>query len=81
MAADDIWVLIGKKLSNEATAEDLQALERFIAEDEQNRHTLAKLEQIWRISDIQATPKPHEDTDKRWAKFRRRLMQEALKNN
>ena len=79
MAADDIWILIGKKLANEATAEDLQALERFVAENAKNRHTLAKLEQIWRISDIQTTPKPIEDADKRWKKFKRSLMQEALK--
>lgn len=76
MVTDDIWVLIGKKLSGEATAQELQALERFFS-DTANTHIIAHLEQMWQMPDAETTQNPTEEIDKRWNIFRRKLLPDS----
>lgn len=42
-----IYILLGKKLSNEATAEDLAALERLLEDSDAGPHQLELLKKVW----------------------------------
>ena len=71
MVTDDIWVLIGKKVSAEATPQELLELESFIAENEAYGPAIANLEQLWRVTN--AALKPATDIEKKWEQFRLKI--------
>jgi transmembrane sensor len=71
MAANDIWVLTGKKLSGEATLQELEVLKALAASNESTKQTLAAIEQMWQTLDNKTNTK---EIDKRWEAFRLKLI-------
>lgn len=45
---NNIWILIGKKLSGEATAEELLELEELLQQGAADQYPLDMLEEIWK---------------------------------
>jgi hypothetical protein len=78
MAADDIWALTGKKLSGEASPQELRALKNLVDGNESNTRALLYLEQMWLVSGTQTPPKL-DDINKKWDNFKRKLKPASLK--
>lgn len=74
MAANDIWTLAGKKLSGEATLQELEALKALAASNESTKQTLAVIEQMWQTLDNKTTKINTKEIDKRWEAFRLKLI-------
>jgi hypothetical protein len=74
MAANDIWTLIAKKLSGEATLPELEELQNLAANNESTKQTIDALEQMWQMLNNQTTKPTPEDIDKSWEAFRQKLI-------
>jgi len=70
MAADDIWTLIAKKLSGEASTRELKALKSLVADNASLKQTIITLELAWQATDKQTTTS---DLGKKWESFRLKL--------
>ena len=81
MAANDIWTLTGKKLSGEATAQELQELENLVANNESAKQTIVAMEQMWQTLDNKTTKTTIKEIDKRWEAFRLKLIPDPEASN
>lgn len=64
------WILIGKKLSGEATAEELKELEHILEKDPTVKYHFGILEKTWGKNSRQEK----EEQEQRWKKFEGRLL-------
>lgn len=67
---NNIWILIGKKLSGEATAEELLELEELLQQGIADQYPLALLEEIWRKEN---ETKADEKLKSKWLAFENKL--------
>ncbi|MCZ4223359.1 FecR family protein [Pedobacter rhodius] len=65
-----IWILIGKKLSGEATADEQELLAKLLDEDPASKYQLDILEKTW-VKNGGVTQK---DKEVRWGKFEKKLL-------
>lgn len=73
MVANRIWILIGKKVSGEATPQELSELEHLVANSGDSIHTITGLEQMWRTVNIESVHKSDEEIDQRWERFKGKI--------
>ena len=73
MAANDIWTLTGKKLSGEATLQELEELRNLVANNEGTKQIIVALQQVWQTPDNAPDQKTTKGMDKRWEVFRLKL--------
>ncbi len=71
---DRLWVLIGKKLADEATAADLDELRQMTDEEGLLAADIKMLEKIWRISLLHNGEAV--DVDNNWAAMEQTLLEE-----
>jgi transmembrane sensor len=81
---NNIWILIGKKLNGEASAEELLELEELLKLDLADQYQLAILEELWKTN----SPVIDSDLENKWrafeAKFdivRENEIEEAIQNS
>lgn len=67
---NNIWILIGKKLSGEATAEELLELEELLRQGGADLYPVDMLESLWRQED---SSKAGEKLESKWAAFEDKL--------
>ena len=67
---NNIWILIGKKLSGEATAEELLELEELLQQGAADQYPLDMLEEIWKAEHQTKTSTKSED---KWSAFESKL--------
>ncbi|MDN3583995.1 FecR family protein [Mucilaginibacter flavus] len=67
---NNIWILIGKKLSGEATAEELLELEELLQQGAADLYPLDMLEQIWKAEN---QPKSINTSEDKWSAFESKL--------
>lgn len=67
---NNIWILIGKKLSGEATAEELLELEELLQQGAADQYPLDMLEEIWKAGNQPKTVNKLED---KWSAFESKL--------
>lgn len=65
-----IWTLIGKKLSGEATPEELRELDELLQQNGAERYPVSLLEEIWQS---QNPAKLNEELENKWAAFEDKL--------
>lgn len=73
MVANRIWILIGKKVSGEATLQELEELQSLIANSDDSGHTIDELEQTLLTVNIESPHKSDEEIDERWNRFKKKL--------
>nr|WP_294795528.1 FecR domain-containing protein [uncultured Mucilaginibacter sp.] len=73
MVANRIWILIGKKVSGEATLQELEELQGLIANSGDSGHTIDELEQMLLTFNIESTHKSDEEINERWEQFKSKL--------
>jgi transmembrane sensor len=67
---NNIWILIGKKLSGEATAEELLELEELLQQGVADQYPLAQLEEIWKREHQETAA---EKLETKWLAFETKL--------
>lgn len=65
-----IWILIGKKLSGEATPEELRELDELLQQNGAERYPVYLLEEIWKS---QNPAKLNDELENKWAAFETKL--------
>lgn len=73
MVANRIWILIGKKVSGEATPQELEELQSLVADSGDSIHTITSLEQMWRTVNIESVHRSDAEIDQRWQQFKHKL--------
>ncbi|MGN6180348.1 MAG: FecR family protein [Mucilaginibacter sp.] len=73
-----IWILIGKKLSGEASPEELRELNELLQQNVAERYPIHLLEEIWK-SQYQA--KLNDELENKWAAFETRLNKAEEEEN
>jgi transmembrane sensor len=76
MVANRIWILIGKKVSGEATLQELEELQSLIANSDDSGHTIDELEQTLLTVNIESPHKSDEEIDERWNQFKLKIAPE-----
>src|ERR1700744_4699837 len=61
---DHIWKLIARKLSGEATPEELTELERLLESDESKQHAMQLLSSLWNPEDAWEGTSPEEASER-----------------
>lgn len=74
--SDQIWILIGKKLSGEASPEELKLIDDILEHDPAAKYQFKVLDKIWKEKKQQETA----EEENRWNRFESRLT-EAEKGN
>jgi transmembrane sensor len=77
MVANRIWILIGKKVSAEATPHELEELQSLVADSGDSIHTITGLEEMWRTVNIESIHKSEMEIDERWERFKHKLEPQA----
>ncbi len=77
MVANRIWILIAKKVSGEATLQELEELQGLIANSGDNGSTIDQLEQTLLTVNIESPHKSDEEIDERWNQFKKKIAPEA----
>jgi transmembrane sensor len=67
----NIWILIGKKLSGEATAEELLELEQLLQQGAADQYPLEVLEDLWRMENQPPVDEPK--LSSKWDAFEAKL--------
>jgi ferric-dicitrate binding protein FerR (iron transport regulator) len=65
-----IWTLIGKKLSGEATPEELRELEELLQQNGAERYPVRLLEELWKSQHL---AKLNKELENKWAAFETKL--------
>ena len=73
----DYAVLIGKYLAKEAGAEEITALEKWVAESDENKDTFNKYKQSWILSGIKKKNK-NIDLDAEWTRLSSKLFEQRI---
>lgn len=76
MVANRIWILIGKKVSGEATLQELEELQSLIANSGDSGHTIEELEQTLLTVSIDSPHKSDDEIDERWNQFKKKITPE-----
>jgi transmembrane sensor len=76
MVANRIWILIGKKVSGEATLQELEELQSLIANSGDNGHTIDELEQTLLTVNIESPHKSDEEIEEKWNQFKKKIAPE-----
>lgn len=76
MVINRIWILIGKKVSGEATRQELEELDCLMADGSDGAQTIGELEHLWQNANTEPTPKTAEEIHKNWLNFKTRLPAE-----
>ncbi|MFD0750408.1 FecR family protein [Mucilaginibacter calamicampi] len=76
MVANRIWILIGKKVSGEATLQELEELQSLIASSGDSGHTIDELEQTLLTVNIESPHKSDEEIEERWSQFKKKIAPE-----
>jgi transmembrane sensor len=77
MVANRIWILIGKKVSGEATLQELEELQSLIANSGDSGTTIDELEQML-LTVTEAPHKSDEEIDERWNQFKKKITPEPV---
>lgn len=78
MVANRIWILIGKKVSGEATLQELEELQSLIANSGDSGTTIDELEQTLLTVNIESPHKSDEEIDERWNQFKKKIAPEPM---
>lgn len=73
MVANRIWILIGKKLSGEATLQELEELKDLVADSGDSVNSIGEFEQMLLTVNIESTHKSDEEIAERWEQFKHKL--------
>ncbi len=76
MVANRIWILLGKKVSGEATPQELEELQSLIAGSEEGIDAIGGLEQMLHTVNVDTVGKSEEEIDARWQRFKKNLITE-----
>ncbi|MGY3214173.1 FecR family protein [Mucilaginibacter sp. HD30] len=76
MVANRIWILIGKKVSGEATLQELEELQSLIANSGDSGHTIEELEHTLLAVTIESPHKSDDEIDERWNEFKKQIAPE-----
>lgn len=76
MDVNRIWVLIGKKLTGNATQEDIAELDSLMAGRIDTMYPIRELEKTWRAIKGQSNIKSPSEVDKKWRQFKSKLPTE-----
>ncbi len=77
MDVNRIWVLIGKKLTGNATPEDIAELDSLMAGRIDTMYPVRELEKTWRAIKGQSDIKSPLEVDKKWENFKSKLPAES----
>lgn len=77
MVANRIWILLGKKVSGEATPQELEELDLLIQGNDEGLDAIGGLEKMLHSVNVDAIGRSEEEIDERWNKFRKKLATEA----
>ncbi|PJJ83722.1 FecR family protein [Mucilaginibacter auburnensis] len=77
MVANRIWILLGKKVSGEATPQELEELQSLIAGSEEGFDAIGGLEQMLHTVNVDTVGKSEEEIDARWQRFKKNLITEV----
>ena len=78
MVVNRIWILIGKKVANEATPEDLAELESLLSGRIDNAYPLREIEEMWSV-DNKDDDKSLFEIKNKWDRFKGKLPDENPK--
>lgn len=73
MMVNRVWILIGKKVSGEATQTELEELDCLLVDGAEDIYTVAELEQIWKNSKSYTAEQSQYWIDSRWRRFKTKL--------
>jgi transmembrane sensor len=73
MVANRIWILIGKKLSGEATPQEMEELKGLVADSGDSVNSIGEFEQMLLTVNIESTHKSDEEIAERWEQFKHKL--------
>lgn len=73
MMVNRVWILIGKKVSGEATQLELEELECLLADGGEGNQTVTELEQLWRNTKPDIAEQSQYQIDSRWQRFKTKL--------
>ena len=73
---DRIWILLARKLSGEATQDEVKELEELIRQSDINHYPTEKIAEMWSASLNQQTDQ--ESVDKLWDRIRRETRSNAV---
>jgi len=76
MVANRIWILIGKKVSGEATLQELEELKSLVADSGDSVNTIGEFEQMLQTVNIESTHISDEEIAERWELFKHKLAPE-----
>ena len=68
-----VWILIGKKVSGEATRQELEELDCLMADGAEDAYTVSQLEQLWINSKSDSAEQSQYKIDSRWRRFKMKL--------
>lgn len=77
MVANRIWILLGKKVSGEATPQELEELQSLITDSDDSIDTIDGLEQMWQTVNVDVPTKTEREIDERWNSFKHKLNTET----
>ena len=78
MVANRIWILIGKKVSGEATLQELEELQSLIANSGDSGHTIEELEHTLLTVNIESPHKSDDEIDEKWNEFKKKIAPEPV---
>jgi len=78
MVANRIWILIGKKVSGEATFQELEELQSLIVDSGDSGTTIEELEQTLLTVNTESPHKSDEEIDERWNQFKQKIAPEPV---
>ncbi len=73
MDANRIWVLIGKKIAGNATADEITELNNLLEEHVGGEYPLRELEEMWLFDKNQPTDKTPDEIKQKWKNFKTKL--------